>query len=133
MDELVIVWSIVFLVIVLIFHQLSFPAVTKDPRLQHLQREIAKVNPAILDVAIVPGNATYTLNKRVIYVKMDDDAGRPLDWNSLVYRALHELAHVIDRNHDDTHEGTEWNSIFNSLILRAQRLGIYDSSYPVTL
>lgn len=74
-----------------------------DRRLQRLLREVRPrlcpgARARVAHVHVYPSRGcTYTLDKRRIFVRMDDAEGRPLDDCALRHVLLHELAHVLNR------------------------------------
>ena len=41
---------------------------------------------------------TFTLNNEIIHLVIADKSGRLFDWHTIMTAAIHEFAHVIDKN-----------------------------------
>ena len=49
----------------------------------------------------------------------------------LIYVMLHELSHALMEGTDVKHETPEYHSIFQNLLDRAAKAGIYDPTQPI--
>jgi len=74
------------------------------------------------------GSKSYTINKSRIYMCLKDENDKYYDDNSLMFVLLHELSHVICTSIGHT---TEFQNIFNDLLIEAENVGIYDSKIPM--
>ena len=88
---------------------------------------LAKMNPDFTRIDMRIASESYTEKKRTIYLCVFDADGNIYDTNTLVYVALHEIAHMmsglkaVGDEHDD-----EFTRIFYILLERAEQIGIYD-------
>lgn len=106
----------------------SYEAYTNDPILKELQRQLAILDPEFKSIDINEGNKSYTINKKKVYICLKDEEGRYYDRNMLVYVILHELAHVKNKN--DIGHTSKFYSIFNDLLIKAEKAGLYDPRIP---
>jgi Marseillevirus putative metallopeptidase WLM len=127
--------AIVIVVIVVVIIILAFVFKNKlnhhesnDPTILRIKRKFALLNPKYAHIPITEGNSSYTENKQVISLCLKDEHGRYYDDNTLMYVALHELAHVTCDGVD--HDGVFMDR-FHRLLKEAERLGLYDSRKPV--
>lgn len=112
----------------------SFQLLPTDPILIQIERDLIKVHPELarFEYRINP-TESYTENKQVIFMCLKDENQEYYDYNFLIYVALHEASHALSKTVDTNHEGEEFNSRFQDLLLRAEILGIYDPSKKPTM
>jgi len=79
------------------------------------------------EVKIAEGSKSFTINKKDVFLCLRDKDGKYYDVNSLMYVALHEMAHVIC---DEKNHTAKFTTIFKSVLQHASNLGLYDSSKP---
>ena len=70
---------------------------------------------------------SFTVNKQDTYICLKNKQGEYYPRNHLTYVAIHELAHAICPSIGHTQE---WSSIFEDLLIKAEKLGIYDPNIP---
>lgn len=97
------------------------------PKLNKLTEKMEGIHEKLDDVTVVPANKSYTINKSKIHLCMKDKNGSYYDDNMLTYVLIHELAHVIS---DSIGHTPEFYENFDQLLLKAEEMGIYDSSKP---
>jgi len=102
----------------------------REPLLQAVRSNFAKLNPKFAKIPLYAGKGAYTDNKEKITLCLTDPVtNQPYDANTIMYVALHELAHVI--SHGVGH-GKEFMENFERLRQRASVLGFFDPSVPIT-
>lgn len=102
----------------------------REPLLQAVRSNFAKLNPNFAKIPLYAGNGAYTDNKEKITLCLTDPVtNKPYDSNTIMYVALHELAHVISRG---IGHGKEFMDNFERLRTRASGLGFFDPSRPIT-
>jgi len=69
------------------------------------------------------GFKSFTENKQRVTLCLRDHYGQMYDQNSLMYVALHELAHVIN---DELQHTAKFRRIFEALLQHASANGMYD-------
>lgn len=105
----------------------------KHPILVKIKENFAKINPMYQTIPIVDGDSSYTENKETITLCLvNPENGKYYDMNTLMYVALHELAHVITNNtsEEDSH-GPEFQRNFDMLLKKAKSLGFYNPNIPI--
>lgn len=70
---------------------------------------------------------SFTINKKETFICLKDKKGEYYPRNHLMYVAIHELAHAICPSIGHTQE---WSRIFEDLLIKAEKLGIYDPKIP---
>jgi len=71
---------------------------------------------------------TYTQGNDIYICIWDWQNNRLYDFNTLIYAALHEIAHVLSPS---IHHNPPFDTIENLLFQRGQQLGIYDPTKPI--
>lgn len=103
--------------------------VKREPLLALVRSNFTKLSPHYGEIPLYEGNSSYTENKSSITLCLrDQKTASPYDSNTLMYVALHELAHVISKTYG---HGDEFKKNFAALLDRAEKLGFYDSKIPL--
>lgn len=101
----------------------------REPLLQLVRSNFSKLNKQYAQIPLYSGSSAYTDNKTVITLCLSDpETGVPYDENTIMYVALHELAHVVSTN---IGHGKEFRKNFATLLARAHKLGFYDPTKPI--
>lgn len=99
-----------------------------DPKLYELKKICVDIHPVVKDLKLYKGQKSYTINKEKIYICLLDENGQYYPINMLIYVFLHELAHLL--NKEDTGHTEKFHEIFQQLINKAHKLGVYNPSIP---
>lgn len=75
------------------------------------------------EISFEEGHKSFTENKQKITLCLRNQFGNFYDQNSLLFVALHELAHVIN---DELHHTEKFRNIFDALLEHAAKNGFYD-------
>jgi len=105
-----------------------------DPMLTRIYNDLKQIVPDIdkLDIRLYGANDTLTENKKNIYLCLKNRNGTYYDYNTLLYIAIHELAHVLNDEYDTTNNhGDKFNEINNLLLKRAESLNLIDVNKPI--
>lgn len=119
------VLSIILVVCLIIKQVKEHNTDDKDPVLLDLKKIIENIEPSVKNTIFHKGEKSYTINKKHIYMCLKDENGNYYDNNTLIYVALHELAHTFC---DSVGHTPEFHQIFHDLLNRAEKAGIYDST-----
>lgn len=134
MDSKIIVASLVAGFALVISHSLrkaTSYASHKHPILSAVRRNFARLNPRYYNIPLQLGNEAYTENKAMIKLCIvNPKNGRYYDMNTIMYVALHELAHLVSKEHDPDH-GPEFKANFKILLNQATSKGIFNPNIPV--
>ena len=102
---------------------------SNHPKLEMVRSNFAKLNPEYAKIPLQEGDSAYTENKAMITLCLvDPDTKTYYDMNTIMYVALHELAHMISKGHG---HGDEFKTNFASLLRKAAEVGIYDPRIPI--
>ena len=119
---------ILILIIVLIFVIYMFSNRSNyshnHPILNQIRANFEKLNPEYGKIPLREGDSAYTENKSVITLCLKNPTtGNYYDMNTLMYVAIHELAHMVSETHG---HNDEFKANFKSLLQQAARKRIYD-------
>lgn len=103
-----------------------------EPMLLRIKRDLSRVHPVVKSLTFYSSNESYTIDKSYVHLCLrDPNTGKYYAYNNLIYVALHEVSHVLDKQKDNnTHTG-KFVPIFDSLLRTAAKLGIYDPTQPM--
>lgn len=102
---------------------------SKHPLLDQVRSNFAMIDPKHASIPLRIGDSAYTENKEVITLCLTDpDTNTYYDINTIMYVALHELAHVVSSSQG---HGDEFKKNFADLLKRGAELGIYDPRKPI--
>ena len=101
----------------------------KHPLLDQIRANFAKINPKYGEIPLRSGDSAFTENKEVITLCLiNPDTKQPYDINTLMYVALHELAHVISTS---SGHNEEFKKNFALMLKKGAELGFYDPKKPI--
>lgn len=101
------------------------------PILNKVRDNFSILNPEYARIPLQKGDSAFTENKRMITLCLADPTTKQYyDMNTIMYVALHELAHVVSKTHG--HNG-EFKDNFAELLKQASVAGIYDPVKPIPL
>lgn len=105
--------------------------------LNRVRANFILIHPKYGGITLQEGDSSYTENKRVISLcTVNPNTGEHYDMNTIMYVALHELAHVVTPKYDkngnlhDEHSAA-FKKNFALLLKRATKLRIYNPSIPI--
>lgn len=94
------------------------------PILDRVRENFGKIDKAYEKIPLREGDSAYTENKEVITLCLKDpQTQKYYDMNTIMYVALHELAHVLC---DSQGHGDEFKKKFSKILRHAAKIGIYD-------
>jgi len=104
----------------------------KHPILDEIKHRFRIIDPNYARIPLRTGGRSYTENKSLITLcVVDPDTGDFYDINTLMYVALHELAHTITVADGADSHGDEFKSNFARLLKEAHKKGVYDPFQPI--
>jgi hypothetical protein len=131
---LILVIILVILILFLVFCLVKKPKTrTAEAMLSYVRKMYEDLAPN-RNVTVNQGKSAYTKRKKNVYLCLEypKGSGRYYDRNTLSFVALHELAHVIDKNVTVNEEHSdEFNVIFAFLLQKAQEKGYFDKGKPI--
>lgn len=101
----------------------------REPLLQTVRSNFTKLDPGFAEIPLRAGTSAYTDDKTSITLCLTDpETGRAYDTNTIMYVALHELAHVVSTK---VGHGEEFRRNFARLLDDAAQHGFYDPKRPI--
>lgn len=126
--------EIVLLILIICYYAYEYYCSYNDPTIKKIRNSLLQLHPITQNIHIYKSTKSYCLNKREIYLCTEDKNGNEYSFNTLIYVAIHELAHCIDHEVSDEHEHTfTFNLIFNDLLHKAAKLNIYNPKLPIPI
>lgn len=105
-----------------------------NPIINKVRENFGKMHPDYFRIPIREGDSSYTEGKKFITLCLKNpETGGYYDMNTIMYVALHELAHLVSSSYGtpgDEHNA-EFRKNFNMLLDRAEKLGFYNPSIPI--
>ena len=129
MDQRRVVDLVVLLVLLGLLVWMSYryrePGVcTIDPVLEHLRRDMIKLEPRAAHLQWFPGDESYTEDKNKVFICLKDEHGNYYPYEQLVQVGAHELSHAMSPTVDKEHKTPEFNNLHNAY-RRRQLVWVY--------
>ncbi len=124
-SELLLLMTILFIFYRIIYGFYSDYKNEHNELIQKLKQDLIYLSPVAKDIIIYEGDQSYTYNKQKVYLCLYKKNGEQYPYDSLIYVAIHELAHVLC---DETGHTEKFWRINNELIEKAKEKGIYQGS-----
>ena len=100
--------------------------------LDHIESKLRTVYPEYGDIQLYRGHASYTRDKKIMYLCIRDPATNQLyPEKDIIYVGLHELAHLISTSYSTNLHNEEFMTNFDMLRHRAAQLNILEYSHHV--
>lgn len=135
MEDKILAFVILVLLVVIALMMVTTPDQTSHGNLIliRIKENFSKIDPRFYNVPIREGKKSYTEGKKIITMCLKDhETGRYYDMNTLMYVAIHELAHVISKSYGEENEhNEEFRRNFTELLARGTAAGIYDPTKPI--
>lgn len=127
---------ILFLVIIIFYiifqHSAIFHVQSNSPKIQEVKERLSMLNPEWRHFPIYVDDSAYTMDKSRMYLCLKDrQTGEVFGVNTLMYVALHEMAHVLTKEKEKDEHGPIFKRNFANLLRQAIRIGIYDPTQPL--
>lgn len=103
----------------------------KDDKIAELKARLSVCFPELETVKMSASDKSFTVNKSHIYLCLKDERGEYYDDNTLTNVLLHEYAHVLCDEIDINEHKAKYRFIFSTLLARAEKCGVYDSTKPM--
>lgn len=100
-----------------------------NPILQRVRENFKKINESYGNIPLREGKSAFTENKSIITLcLLDPDTKNTYDMNTIMYVAIHELAHMCSMSKG---HGEEFQKNFAKLLKKAAKVKVYDPSIPM--
>ncbi|MDB4769524.1 hypothetical protein OAG24_01025 [bacterium] len=122
---------VICLVLIAAYHLSSKTYVSDDhPILDQVRKNFSMIDPDYVNIPLKEGTSAYTENKAAIFLCLKDPNNQQYyDFNTIMYVALHELAHIVSKTqgHND-----EFKENFSNILKKGSQIGIYDPSKTIS-
>ena len=118
------------LVLFLLFVYYKQQKQTEDPLISVIKSTISPLSPKVNELKFIAANRSYTRNKKIIGLCIKRRDGSYYSFNTLIYVAIHELAHALYQG-DSKNHNKEWKQIFYNLLDDAHAMGIYNKDIEI--
>lgn len=115
-------------VVLYVIYSMTSPERKENPVIDGLKENLSVVDSSFNQLDIREADSSYTEDKSVIYLCLRDKNGQQYPMNTIIYVALHEIAHLLNR--DDYGHTPKFQEIFNELLCKAAAKGIYNPNIP---
>lgn len=122
------IYILLMVVTLLCIYLVSLPIVREPLQISGLKENLAIVDNRFKDLDIREASSSYTEDKTIIYLCLRDEKGQFYPINTLIYVALHEIAHLL--NKEDYGHTAAFHRIFDDLLCKAAAKGVYDPNKP---
>jgi hypothetical protein len=122
------IYVILIIVSLLCIYLVSIPTVKEHFIIKDLKEHLTVVDKRFKDIDIREASSSYTEDKTIIYLCLRDEKGQFYPMNTIIYVALHEIAHYM--NKEDFGHTPAFYKIFDKLLCLAAKKGIYDPDKP---
>jgi hypothetical protein len=123
-------YILLIVVALLCVYLVSLPTVKEHFLISDLKEKLAVVNPICRNIDIREASSSYTEDKSIIYLCLRNEQGQYYPVNTLIYVALHEIAHLLNR--ENFGHTAAFYKEFDKLLCQATEKGVYDPSIPHT-
>lgn len=127
--DLLLIFALVFILIVCI--STNRRKIYQDPLIKKIKYDVSKLDPRISNIEFFSSDESYTEDKQKIFLCLKDENGKYYDYNMLMYVAIHECSHALTDVIDVEHITPEFRGMFETLLRKAHKLGLYDPKSPL--
>lgn len=106
----------------------------EDPLISKIYKDLKLLYPQLdeKNITIHGANDTLTEDKKTMYLCLRKKNGEYYDYPSILYIAIHELAHVLNDEYDTHSEhGHKFNNLNKILLKRAHDIGLLPKDLKV--
>jgi len=124
--DFVLLLSLLIIFTICFYNLCIKPKNRQDPLIRKIKYDVSKLDPRISSIEFFSSDESYTEDKKKIFLCIRDEKGKYYDYNMLIYVAIHECSHALTDVIDLDHSTPEFKGMFENLLTKAYRLGIYD-------
>lgn len=124
------IYIILILISLLCMYLVSLPTVKEHFVISSLKERLTVIDPRFAELDIRESSSSYTEDKSIIYLCLRDEKGQYYPINTVMYVALHEIAHLL--NKEDFGHTPAFHRTFDKLLCDAAAKKVYDPNLPHT-
>jgi hypothetical protein len=121
-------YILLIVVAMLCVYMVSLPDIKEHFLISDLKTKLAIIDPMFKELDVRESSSSFTEDKSIIYLCLRDDHGQFYPENTIMYVALHEIAHLINKK--DYGHTPEFHRQFDKLLCLAAKKHVYDSEAP---
>jgi len=125
-----VVYILLIIVALVCVYLVSLPEPEEKFMITSIKEHLAQVDPRFAELDIRESDSSYTEDKSVIFLCLKDENGQVYPMNTIMYVALHEIAHLLNKK--DFGHTPAFHQVFDRLLCKASAKGVYDPSQPHT-
>lgn len=129
--DLVLIVALLVLILLYIYNINYKRKIYQDPLIKKIKYDVSKLDSRIVDIDFYSSDESYTEDKDKIFLCLKDEMGKYYDYNMLMYVAIHECSHALTDVIDVEHITPEFRGMFETLLKKASKIGLYDSTAPL--
>lgn len=122
-------YIIVIIIIVSLYFVYNDYRARNDPMILQLKHDLIRIDPRAEFLTFYKKDESYSINKRKIYLCVEDEHGDYYSKNTLMYVSLHELSHCL--NKFDVGHTESFHRIFKQLLDRATKMRLYNPNLEI--
>lgn len=122
------IYIFLVLVAIIFIYIISLPTKKEHFLILDLKQKLAVVDPQFMKLDIRESNNSYTEDKTIIYLCLRNEHGHYYPMNTIIYVALHEIAHLLNKK--DFGHTPAFHKVFDKLLCKAASKGVYDPNIP---
>jgi len=106
----------------------------QDPLISKIYNDLKLIYPNLdqKNITILAANDTLTEDKKTMYLCIRRKNGEYYDYPSILYIAIHELAHVLNDEYDtESEHGDKFNNLNQILLQKAYELKLLPKNLKV--
>lgn len=131
MKDLVLLTILLIVLGIYIYKTCYKRKIYQDPLIRKIKYDVSKLDPRIGSISFYSSDESYTEDKKKIYLCLKDENGEYYDYNMLLYVAIHECSHALTEVVDVEHITPEFRGMFEFLLQKAAKMGIYKPDKPL--
>lgn len=129
--DLMLVVALLLVILLCIYNIKYKRKIYQDPLIKKIKYDVSKLDPRIVSIDFFSSDESYTEDKDKIFLCLKDETGKYYDYNMLMYVAIHECSHALTDVIDVEHITPEFRGMFESLLQKASKIGLYDPTAPL--
>jgi hypothetical protein len=120
---------IIIIILLLLYNCYNDYKLSNDPMVHDIKKVLLMIDPRASQLSFYKNDKSFSINKRKIYLCVEDENGNYYSKNTLIYVGLHELAHCL--NTFDVGHTPMFHKIFEELLHKARVMGYYNQNLKI--
>ena len=129
--DLILLFTLIAIFIICLYNLKYKRKIYQDPLIRKIKYDVSKLDPRIANIDFFSSDESYTEDKQKIFLCLKDENGNYYNYNMLMYVAIHECSHALTDVIDVEHITPEFRGMFEYLLNKAAKMGLYDPKSPL--